>query len=176
MVLVCHYCFDKAFDKFYDMYNATWYDMDMFRAVIIFIIDQHFHFIIDINPNCITGKVMGCRYWYNVDYIYTYMLCNAVYLGCNFYFELDILIWFKHYSDEISVDIVYAMFCYSIVYPNSYKYLYFCTNMAIFVSSIIFGKIKISLKWWNLWLSEHVIFSKSFSLPWNHLIKNIMHF
>ncbi|XP_062118378.1 proteasome subunit alpha type-7-like [Humulus lupulus] len=24
MVLVCHYCFDKAFDKFYDMYNATW--------------------------------------------------------------------------------------------------------------------------------------------------------
>ncbi|XP_062103180.1 proteasome subunit alpha type-7-like [Humulus lupulus] len=24
MALVCHYCFDKAFDKFYDMYNATW--------------------------------------------------------------------------------------------------------------------------------------------------------
>ncbi|KAJ8769049.1 hypothetical protein K2173_024045 [Erythroxylum novogranatense] len=24
-LLVCHYCFDKAFDKFYDMYTATWY-------------------------------------------------------------------------------------------------------------------------------------------------------
>ncbi|XP_043718385.1 uncharacterized protein LOC122666275 isoform X2 [Telopea speciosissima] len=23
-LLVCHYCFDKAFDKFYDMYTATW--------------------------------------------------------------------------------------------------------------------------------------------------------
>lgn len=24
-LLVCHYCFNKAFDKFYDMYTATWY-------------------------------------------------------------------------------------------------------------------------------------------------------
>ncbi|KAJ6347615.1 hypothetical protein OIU76_004156 [Salix suchowensis] len=24
-LLVCHHCFDKAFDKFYDMYTATWY-------------------------------------------------------------------------------------------------------------------------------------------------------
>ncbi|GMI96195.1 hypothetical protein HRI_003288800 [Hibiscus trionum] len=23
-LLICHYCFDKAFDKFYDMYTATW--------------------------------------------------------------------------------------------------------------------------------------------------------
>ncbi|MFS8010170.1 hypothetical protein Hanom_Chr14g01293921 [Helianthus anomalus] len=23
-LLACHFCFDKAFDKFYDMYNATW--------------------------------------------------------------------------------------------------------------------------------------------------------
>ncbi|KAK4365205.1 hypothetical protein RND71_016563 [Anisodus tanguticus] len=23
-LLACHYCFDKAFDKFYDMYSATW--------------------------------------------------------------------------------------------------------------------------------------------------------
>ncbi|KAJ6326942.1 hypothetical protein OIU78_013934 [Salix suchowensis] len=23
-LLVCHHCFDKAFDKFYDMYTATW--------------------------------------------------------------------------------------------------------------------------------------------------------
>ncbi|PON40637.1 zinc finger protein [Parasponia andersonii] len=23
-LLVCHYCFDKAFEKFYDMYSATW--------------------------------------------------------------------------------------------------------------------------------------------------------
>ncbi|GFP81774.1 dead-box ATP-dependent RNA helicase 41 [Phtheirospermum japonicum] len=23
-LLACHYCFDKAFDKFYDMYTATW--------------------------------------------------------------------------------------------------------------------------------------------------------
>lgn len=23
-LLACHYCFDKAFDKYYDMYTATW--------------------------------------------------------------------------------------------------------------------------------------------------------
>lgn len=23
-LLACQYCFDKAFDKFYDMYTATW--------------------------------------------------------------------------------------------------------------------------------------------------------
>ncbi|GER28041.1 DEAD-box ATP-dependent RNA helicase [Striga asiatica] len=31
-LLACHYCFDKAFDKFYDMYTATWHRINCSSA------------------------------------------------------------------------------------------------------------------------------------------------
>lgn len=38
-LLACHYCFDKAFDKFYDMYTATWYVISIFHIVVFCLLD-----------------------------------------------------------------------------------------------------------------------------------------
>lgn len=34
-LLVCHYCLDKAFEKFYDMYTATWYAIYIYESIFL---------------------------------------------------------------------------------------------------------------------------------------------
>uniref|UniRef100_A0A6N2JZW8 Uncharacterized protein n=1 Tax=Salix viminalis TaxID=40686 RepID=A0A6N2JZW8_SALVM len=48
-LLVCHHCFDKAFDKFYDMYTATWIKFLLFYAGRL---NQYLYFLI-------AGKELG---------------------------------------------------------------------------------------------------------------------
>uniref|UniRef100_A0A2C9WAL5 CCHC-type domain-containing protein n=1 Tax=Manihot esculenta TaxID=3983 RepID=A0A2C9WAL5_MANES len=40
-LLACHYCFDKAFDKFYDMHTATWYVMDFSTNIVQNFYENH---------------------------------------------------------------------------------------------------------------------------------------
>lgn len=40
-LLACHYCFDKAFDKFYDMHTATWYVMDFSTTIVQIFYENH---------------------------------------------------------------------------------------------------------------------------------------
>lgn len=42
-LLACHYCFDKAFDKFYDMHTATWYVMDFSTNIVQNFYENHTH-------------------------------------------------------------------------------------------------------------------------------------
>ncbi|KAF5755270.1 putative RNA helicase transcription factor interactor and regulator CCHC(Zn) family [Helianthus annuus] len=61
-LLACHFCFDKAFDKFYDMYNATW------KAAGISIItgsvccEDHFAWH---RMNCLNAGVEDSAYIFN---------------------------------------------------------------------------------------------------------------
>ncbi|XP_063944502.1 uncharacterized protein LOC108205978 isoform X3 [Daucus carota subsp. sativus] len=63
-LLACHYCFNKAFDKFYDMYTATWKaaGLSIIRGSIC--CEDHFEWH---RINCLNADVEGSAYIYKKD-------------------------------------------------------------------------------------------------------------
>ncbi|XP_076907179.1 uncharacterized protein LOC143563547 isoform X2 [Bidens hawaiensis] len=61
-LLACHFCFDKAFDKFYDMYNATWKPAGI--AIISGSICCEDHFAWH-RMNCLNAGVEDSAYIFN---------------------------------------------------------------------------------------------------------------
>lgn len=55
-LLACHYCFDKAFDKFYDMYTATWKGAGLSLIWGSICCDEHFAWH---RMNCLNADVEG---------------------------------------------------------------------------------------------------------------------
>ncbi|XP_057518827.1 uncharacterized protein LOC130799669 [Amaranthus tricolor] len=60
-LLVCHYCFDKAFDKFYDMYTATWKVSGLAMIWGSICCEDHFEWH---RMNCLNADAEGSAYIY----------------------------------------------------------------------------------------------------------------
>ncbi|XXG66459.1 hypothetical protein AAC387_Pa06g0027 [Persea americana] len=58
-LLACHYCLDKAFDKFYDMYTATWKGAGLSIILGSICCDLHFAWH---RMNCLNADVEGSAY------------------------------------------------------------------------------------------------------------------
>ncbi|OMO59651.1 Zinc finger, CCHC-type [Corchorus capsularis] len=61
-LMVCHYCFDKAFDKFYDMYTATWKGAGLSIIWGSICCDDHFAWH---RMNCLNADVEDWAYIIN---------------------------------------------------------------------------------------------------------------
>ncbi|KAI3501082.1 hypothetical protein L1887_28940 [Cichorium endivia] len=61
-LLACHFCFDKAFDKFYDMYNATWKVAGISIIAGSICCEDHFAWH---RMNCLNGGVEDGAYIFN---------------------------------------------------------------------------------------------------------------
>ncbi|XP_061341092.1 uncharacterized protein LOC133287478 [Gastrolobium bilobum] len=58
-LLVCHFCFDKAFEKFYDMYTATWKGAGLSIIWGSICCEDHFTWH---RMNCLSADVEGSAY------------------------------------------------------------------------------------------------------------------
>ncbi|XP_058764430.1 uncharacterized protein LOC131637878 [Vicia villosa] len=58
-LLVCHYCFDKAFEKFYDMYTATWKGAGFSMISGSICCEDHFMWH---RMNCLNADAEGSSY------------------------------------------------------------------------------------------------------------------
>ncbi|KAI3713314.1 hypothetical protein L1987_71889 [Smallanthus sonchifolius] len=61
-LLACHFCFDKAFDKFYDMYNATWKAAGISIIASSICCEDHFAWH---RMNCVNAGVEDSAYIFN---------------------------------------------------------------------------------------------------------------
>ncbi|KZV47106.1 hypothetical protein F511_32466 [Dorcoceras hygrometricum] len=79
-ILACHYCFNKAYDKFYDAYTATWKEPGLLMIQNSMCCEDHFEWLATVLPN--HGYFCGFNF-FNSLMVLAMGICDRHRMNCS---------------------------------------------------------------------------------------------